>query len=265
MTQTPDILDKILARKHQEIRERSTVCSLTEMREKVADAPNTRGFTQALNARIQHGEPAIIAEIKKASPSKGLIRAHFDPVEIANSYAQGGATCLSVLTDQDFFQGHDSYLQKARQACRLPVLRKDFIIDPYQVYETRYIGADCILLIVSALDTNQLHNLYVLALDLGLDVLIEVHDWQELKTALQLNPMMIGINNRNLRTFETRLQTTIDLKGEIPSSVLTVTESGIHTQTDVQLMRSNGVHAFLIGEAFMRAENPGAQLQALFT
>ena len=260
---TPDVLQKILARKQVEISERSRLCSLDELREKASDCPATRGFTHALQTKVHQQQTAVIAEIKKASPSKGLIRPDFDPIAIAKSYETGGATCLSVLTDRDFFQGSEAYLKVARQACQLPVLRKDFMIDPYQIYEARTIGADCVLLIVSALTAANLHSLYELSLSLGLDVLIEVHDDKELEMALALNPPMIGINNRNLRTFETSLKTTIELNQKIPENILVITESGIHNSADIQLMRDNNIHAFLIGETFMRAKDPGHQLREL--
>ena len=263
LNETPDVLQKILARKQVEISERLAQSSLEELREKVADYPATRGFTHALQTKVKQQQTAVIAEIKKASPSKGLIRPDFDPISIAKSYEAGGATCLSVLTDHDFFQGSENYLKEARQACQLPVLRKDFMIDPYQIYEARAIGADCVLLIVSALSKASLHKLYELSLSLGLDVLIEVHDDKELKTALALEPAIIGINNRNLRTFETSLETTIELNHKVPEKTLVITESGIHTHADIQLMRDNNIHAFLIGEAFMRAKDPGQQLQKL--
>jgi len=208
--------------------------------------------------------PAVIAEIKKASPSKGVIRENFDPVAIARSYEKGGATCLSVLTDVDFFQGADAYLQQAREACTLPVIRKDFIIDPYQVYEARTIGADCVLLIVAALSDAQLQELSQLAEQVGLDVLVEVHDEAELHRALKLNTPLIGINNRNLRTFDVSLQTTIDLLPLIPDDRIVVTESAIHTPQDVNFMRKHNVNAFLVGEAFMRADDPGVKLAELF-
>ena len=227
-------------------------------------APDPRGFTAAIQQRIGQGQPAVIAEIKKASPSKGLLRADFQPAAIARSYAQGGATCLSVLTDSDFFQGHEDYLQQARAACQLPVLRKDFIIDPYQVYEARAIGADYILLIVAALDDGRMLELAQLARDLGMDVLVEVHDRAELQRALPLPTLLMGINNRNLRNFDTSLQVTLDLLDGIPADRIVITESGIHTPDDVRLMRDHAVQGFLVGEAFMRADDPGAELRRLF-
>ncbi|MFM2317943.1 MAG: indole-3-glycerol phosphate synthase TrpC [Pseudomonadota bacterium] len=259
-----DILQKILQTKQQEIAERSAQRSLAQVQELAMTADPVRGFLRAMQSKIQAGQAAVIAEIKKASPSKGIIRADFDPVSIAQSYAQGGAACLSVLTDALYFQGHETYLKAARAACTLPVIRKDFMIDPYQIYEARAIGADCILLIVSALNDQQLTELYALATELGMDVLIEVHDRDELRRALPLNAPLIGINNRNLRTFVTSLNTTLDLLAEVPSNTLLVTESGIHTQADVQLMREYQVNAFLVGEAFMRATDPGAELANLF-
>ena len=261
---TPDILQKILRTKQEEIAARSAVRPLAQLAEEAASASPVRGFIQSMRQRIAAGDSAVIAEIKKASPSKGLIRADFDPPAIAASYERGGAACLSVLTDAPYFQGHESYLQTARAACQLPVIRKDFIVDPYQVFEARAIGADCILLIVAALADAQMMDLYALATELGMDVLIEVHDKEELVRALRLNAPLIGINNRNLRTFETSLQTTLDLLPDVPADVLLVTESSIHTQADVKLMREHGVDAFLVGEAFMRAEDPGSELHKLF-
>ncbi|MGB5598506.1 MAG: indole-3-glycerol phosphate synthase TrpC [Thiothrix litoralis] len=261
---TPDILQKILHTKQEEIAARSAVRPLAQLAEEAASASPVRGFIQSMRQRIAAGDSAVIAEIKKASPSKGLIRADFDPPAIAASYERGGAACLSVLTDAPYFQGHESYLQTARAACQLPVIRKDFIVDPYQVFEARAIGADCILLIVAALADAQMKDLYALARELGMDALIEVHDKDELERALRLNAPLIGINNRNLRTFETSLQTTIDLLPDVPEEVLLVTESSIHTQADVKLMRDHGVHAFLVGEAFMRAQDPGSELNKLF-
>ncbi|MEZ5534116.1 MAG: indole-3-glycerol phosphate synthase TrpC [Thiolinea sp.] len=259
-----DILEQILQTKQQEISERSRHTSMDMLREHAAKAPAVRGFLTSLKKKITNGEPAIIAEVKKASPSKGVIRADFNPAAIAESYQQGGAACLSVLTDAQYFQGHESYLQQARAACSLPVIRKDFIIDPYQVYEARAIGADCILLIMAALDDATLRELYELATKLSMDVLIEVHDRAELERVLPLNAPLIGINNRNLRTFETSLQTSIDLLPMVPADTLLVTESGIHSSADVQLMRQHHINAFLVGEAFMRAEQPGAELNKLF-
>lgn len=264
MTNTPDILKKIVARKHEEIAERRARVSQDTLRERLGDADAPRGFVDALQAKVVSGAAAVIAEIKKASPSKGVLRADFRPAEIAASYAAGGAACLSVLTDIDFFQGSDAYLQQARAACTLPVIRKEFIVDPYQVIEARTIGADCILLIAACLDDDQLHALNDLAQDLGMDVLIEVHDGAELERALRTDNRLIGINNRNLRTFEVSLQTTLDLLGRIPDERTVVTESGILAPADVGLMREHGVHTFLVGEAFMRADDPGARLRELF-
>lgn len=264
MTDTPDILKKIVARKAEEIRERLQHATLSSVVAQAENADKPRGFVQALNSRIAAGSAAVIAEIKKASPSKGLLRENFVPSEIARSYAGGGAACLSVLTDIDFFQGADDYLQQARAACDLPVLRKDFMIDEYQVYEARALGADCILLIVACLADKQMKALADLALSLGMDVLVEVHDAAELERALALDLPMIGINNRNLRTFETRLETTWELLDRIPADKLVVTESGIHTVDDVKSMRDRDVHGFLVGEAFMRADDPGARLAELF-
>ncbi|MDH5649852.1 MAG: indole-3-glycerol phosphate synthase TrpC [Gammaproteobacteria bacterium] len=264
MNDTPDILKKILARKREEVGERLTKKSLSTITTQAEAADPVRGFVQAIQARVAHDKPAVIAEIKKASPSKGVLREKFDPAAIADSYARHGATCLSVLTDVAFFHGADAYLQQSRAACSLPVLRKDFVIDPYQVYEARALGADCILLIVAALDDAQLRELSQAAAHLKMDVLVEVHDKQELERALKLDTVLIGINNRNLRTFETRLETTLELLSAIPDDRIVVTESGIHSQEDVALMRQNGVHSFLVGEAFMRAEDPGEKLVELF-
>jgi indole-3-glycerol phosphate synthase len=259
-----DILKRILARKVEEIAERSARVSLVELSARVADLPPTRGFSTAIEAKIDIGAPAVIAEIKKASPSQGVIRPDFDPTAIATSYAAAGAACLSVLTDADFFQGSEAYLQQARAACELPVLRKDFTIDAYQVYEARAIGADCILLIVAALGDAALLELALLAAELDLDVLIEVHDEDELERALDIPAPMIGVNNRNLRTFETSLDTTLRLRQRVGDERLLVTESGIHTPADVSRMRDAGIGAFLVGEAFMRAPDPGAELARLF-
>ena len=261
---TPDVLKKILKRKVEEIADACEAESLSAISQRAASASLPRGFLSALQAKVAAGHSAVIAEVKKASPSKGVLRADFDPVEIAKSYQSGGAACLSVLTDRDFFQGSAEYLQAAREACELPVIRKDFIIDQYQVYEARAMGADCILLIVAALGDATLAELYGLAQHLDMDVLIEVHDQEELERALQLAPPMIGINNRNLRNFEVSLNTTLDMLDSVPDDCLLVTESGILAPSDVALMREHNIHAFLVGEAFMRAESPGDTLRALF-
>jgi indole-3-glycerol phosphate synthase len=264
-----DILQRILDRKVEEIAERSARTSIDALRARVADAPPVRGFVAAVEAKRTAGTPAVIAEIKKASPSKGVIRADFDPPAIARGYEAGGAACLSVLTDIDFFQGADAYLQQARAACALPVLRKDFTIDPYQIVEARVLGADCILLIVSALDDAQLPMLYREAMEIGLDVLVEVHDAEELRRALSLpvidgRQALIGVNNRNLRTFEVSLDTTLTLLETMPDGRALVTESGIATREDIGRMLAAGVDAFLVGESFMREPDPGAALQRLF-
>ncbi|TPW18650.1 MAG: trpC [Halothiobacillaceae bacterium] len=260
----PDILKKILARKAEEVAERSQGMPLDKLQVLAQQAARPRGFVAALQRSIAAKRPAVIAEIKKASPSKGVLREDFHPGEIARAYEQGGAACLSVLTDADFFQGSEAYLQEARAACSLPVLRKDFIVDPYQIYEARAMGADAILLIVAALSDEQLSEFSDLAQGLALDVLVEVHDRAELKRALALGLPLVGINNRNLRTFATSLDTTLELLAEIPRDVTVVTESGILTRDDVELMRRHGVNSFLVGEAFMRAANPGEQLAQLF-
>ena len=259
-----DILNTILARKAEEVAARRAAVPLAELQARLADAPPLRGFARALHESIANGEPAVIAEVKKASPSKGVIRPDFRPAEIAMSYEMGGASCLSVLTDVDFFQGSDAYLQQAREACSLPVLRKDFVIDPYQIVEARVLGADCVLLIVSALDDNQLASLSNTALELGLDVLVEVHDVDELERALQVPVPLVGINNRNLRTFEVSLDTTLAMKDMVPADRLLVTESGITGPADVARMRAANVNAFLVGEAFMRFDEPGVGLRELF-
>ena len=261
---TPDILKKIVKRKYEEIAERETLKNITELQKEVLNALPIRPFVGAMQTQLAANKSAIIAEIKKASPSKGVIREHFVPAEIAKSYEKAGASCLSVLTDKDFFQGSEAYLQQARAACELPVIRKDFILEPYQVYEARAMGADCILLIVSILDDENLHRLYTLANELGMDVLIEVHDKEELLRSLPLDATLVGINNRNLRTFKTRLETTIELLSLIPEDRIVVTESGIHTVADVEKMRSHQINAFLVGEAFMRAEDSGSELHTLF-
>lgn len=262
---TPTILKKIIDRKREEVAERSAAVAIAMLKEKIQTASAPRGFVRAMEAKLAAGQSAVIAEIKKASPSKGVIREDFYPAEIAASYERGGAACLSVLTDADFFQGSEAYLQQARAACSLPVIRKDFIVDPYQVYEARAIGADCILLIAAALDDADMASLNALALELGLDVLIEVHNAEELARTLPLGNRLIGINNRNLHTFETTLDTTFNLLADISDEFLVVTESSIHTAADVAAMRSKGVNAFLVGEAFMRADEPGEKLAELFT
>lgn len=264
MNDKPDILKKILVRKAEEVSARRARVSLSELIARGADMEAPRDFTRALRRKIAVGQSAVIAEIKKASPSQGVIRADFRPAEIAASYAKHGAACLSVLTDVDFFQGADEYLQQARNACSLPILRKDFVIDPYQVYEARALGADCILLIVAALDDEHLEALAQAAWQLQMEVLVEVHDRAELERAAKLNPVLIGINNRNLRTFETRLETTLDLLPHVPAKSLVVTESAIHASDDVARMRAHGVNCFLVGEAFMRAPDPGAALSGMF-
>lgn len=263
MTQS-DVLNTILRRKAEEIAERSQAVSLRALSRQVEHAPPLRGFAEQLRRHIVEGRPGVIAEVKKASPSKGVIRPDFDPAAIAASYEQGGASCLSVLTDHDFFQGSELYLQQARGACVLPVLRKDFVIDPYQLYESRVLGADCVLLIVAALGDALLLELYQLALELGMDVLVEVHSEEELERALVLRPELLGINNRDLRTFHTDIQTTLRLKDRVPAESLVITESGIHIPEEVELMRANGVHGFLVGESMMRATDPGAKLRELF-
>ncbi|MGZ9704555.1 indole-3-glycerol phosphate synthase TrpC [Pseudomonas sp. GNP013] len=261
----PTVLQKILARKAEEVAERRARVSLAELeaQAKVADAP--RGFANALIAQAKLKQPAVIAEVKKASPSKGVIREHFVPSDIAASYEKGGATCLSVLTDIDYFQGSDLFLQQARAACKLPVIRKDFMVDPYQIIEARALGADCVLLIVSALDDVKLAELAAVAKSVGLDVLVEVHDGDELERALKtVDTRLVGVNNRNLHTFDVSLETTLDLLPRIPRDRLVITESGIANRADVELMEINGVYSFLVGETFMRAEHPGAELQRLF-
>ncbi len=262
-----DILQKILARKAEEVAQRKAATSIETLRAQAELATAPRGFAVALRQRIAAGHAAVIAEVKKASPSKGLIRADFEPAQIARSYQAGGAACLSVLTDVDFFQGADAYLQQSRAACSLPILRKDFLVDVYQVIESRALGADCILLIVAALDDAKLRSFAALAIELGMDVLVEVHDAEEMQRALALPPsphMLLGINNRNLRTFEVSLDTSLHLKDAASADHLLVTESGIHTPDDVARIRAAGIHVFLVGEAFMRAPEPGVELARLF-
>ncbi len=261
----PTVLEKILARKVDEVDARRSAVSLADVERLAAAADPVRGFAKALIEQAKRKQPAVIAEIKKASPSKGVIRENFVPADIAKSYEKGGATCLSVLTDIDFFQGADAYLQQARAACKLPVIRKDFMIDPYQIIEARALGADCVLLIVSALDDVKMAELASVATSVGLDVLVEVHDGDELERALKtLDTPLVGINNRNLHTFEVSLETTLDLLPRIPRDRLVITESGILNRADVELMEISDVYSFLVGEAFMRAEQPGAELQRLF-
>lgn len=259
-----DILARILEAKKAEVATARQMRSEADILREAKSRKDVRGFLRALETRIAQGQPGIIAEIKRASPSKGVIRENFNPVEIATSYAAHGATCLSVLTDVQFFQGSSDYLRQARAACTLPVLRKDFMVDPYQIINARALGADCVLLIVAALSPPQLREFEDLAIELGMDVLVEVHDRTELDIALELDTPLVGINNRNLRTFETSLQTTLGLLPHIPDGKMVVTESGILTTDDVALMRDNGVNAFLVGEAFMRAPEPGQALHDLF-
>jgi indole-3-glycerol phosphate synthase len=262
--QKSDVLKTILNRKAVEVAERSQIVSLAALRAQLEHAPAPRGFVAQLRRHISEGRPGVIAEIKRASPSKGIIREDFEPAALARSYAAGGASCLSVLTDHDFFQGHELHLQQARAACELPVLRKDFVIDPYQLYEARVLGADCVLLIVAALGDPLLLELHELAHELGMDVLVEVHTDEELERALALQPQLLGINNRDLHTFHTDIRTTLRLKERVPADSLLVTESGIHISEEVELMRANGVHAFLVGESMMRSPDPGAKLRELF-
>jgi len=265
MKETPDFLKRILTHKRREISRRRKRLPLKDLREMVEnEMPPLRAFYDALESQLEDGRPAVVAEIKKASPSKGVLRENFDPKEIAVSYADHGATCLSVLTDREFFQGAEVNLEFARKACSLPALRKDFIIEPYQVYESRLLAADCVLLIVAATEDDQLEELYKLALELDMDVLIEVHNQQELERALRLEPQLIGINNRDLCTFDTRLDTTLELVKHVPADCLVISESGINTQDDVKILREHGIQAFLVGEAFMRARDPGSKLAELF-
>ena len=260
----PDVLRRILEHKRAEIAGRKAKRPFAVLRAEAESQPPPRAFRQALIDAAAAGHPAVIAEIKKASPSEGVIRAHFDPPAIAASYAQAGAACLSVLTDERFFQGDDGYLTSAREASGLPALRKDFIVDPWQIPESRTLGADCVLLIAAALNDDQLADCHALATDLGMDALVEVHDRPELDRALNLNAPLIGINNRNLHTFDTRLETTLDLRPDVPPHVTLVTESGIHTREHIARMRAANVDAFLVGTAFMREEDPGGALSRLF-
>jgi len=264
MSETPTVLRNIIARKWEEIAARKQHTSLADLKVRAAEQAPARGFVRAIEQKIAQGKAGVIAEIKKASPSKGVIREHFIPAEIARSYEKGGAACLSVLTDVDFFQGADVYLQQARAAVSLPVIRKDFLVDEYHIYEARALGADCVLLIVSALETEKLKELNALAESIGLDVLVEVHDEKELDIALQLPNKLIGINNRNLHTFDVTLETTYKLLDKIGSDRIVVTESGILAPADVKAMRAKHVNAFLVGEAFMRADDPGVALSEFF-
>jgi len=261
---TPTILRKIIDRKREEIDARKRSASLEDLKARAGDQAGTRGFADALRRRIESGTPAVIAEIKKASPSKGILREPFEPAEIAESYEQGGAACLSVLTDHDFFQGHEDYLIAARNACSLPVIRKDFMVAPYQVYEARTIGADCILLIAACLTKDQMQELEGIAHETGMDVLVEVHNSEEMDDALTLTTPLVGINNRDLHSFDVSLETTFDLHQRIGKDRLAITESGIMTRADVEAMTGRGIYGFLVGESFMRAANPGAKLQELF-
>ncbi len=261
---TPTVLKKIIARKWEEIEERKAITSIDDLKKCIEAQGTCRGFVAAMERRVNAKQPAIIAEIKKASPSRGVIRQNFNPVEIAKSYEQAGAACLSVLTDVDYFQGADEYLIAARGAVDLPIIRKDFIVDDYQVYEARAMGADCILLIVAALNSERLNALNNLAIELGMDVLVEVHNAEELALALELPNKLIGINNRNLHDFTTSLDTTYELLKSVEGDRLIVTESGIHTAEHVSAMISHDIYGFLIGEAFMKQEDPGIALQELF-
>ena len=265
MNNPTDILTTILAKKAEEVSKRQQNMTIADLQDIAEGVERPRGFYNALKQKVTAKKPAIIAEIKKASPSQGVIRENFQPITIAQDYAMNGATCLSVLTDKDFFQGSEVYLQMVRERCPLPVLRKDFMIDPYQIYEARALGADCILLIVAALDDSMMKTLADTAAELGMDVLVEVHNAEELQRALVLDTPLIGINNRNLRTFTTDLQTTLDLKANVTGERIIITESGIHSQNDVQLMLDNDIYSFLVGEAFMRAESPGQKMRELFS
>ncbi len=259
-----NILDTIIATKFEEIKESQKIKSLDQLQDEVINASQTRGFVKAIETQLSKNKAAVIAEIKKASPSKGVIRENFNPKEIAISYEKGGATCLSVLTDQQYFKGHANYLKEARAACNLPVLRKDFMVDPYQIYEARAMGADCILLIVAALPLSLMQELEEITHSLGMNVLVEIHNQEELDLALQLKTPLLGINNRNLKTFDVSLGTTFDLIKNINSDKIIVTESGIFTSNDVKMMQDHHVNTFLIGEAFMRESDPGHSLKTLF-
>lgn len=258
-----NILDKILISKKEEVASSKLAKSIHDLENDIRNNNDKRPFIAAIEEKFISKDVAIIAEIKKASPSKGIIRANFNPDQIAKSYENGGATCLSVLTDKDYFQGDPSYIQLVKNHCKLPVLRKDFMIDHYQIFESKALGADCILLIVAALELNQMKELESLAAELDMDVLVESHDEHELEKALQLKTKLIGVNNRNLKTFDVSLQTTINLLNEIPNDKITVTESGIFTSQDINLMKQHGIYSFLVGEAFMRDDDPGKSLKQL--
>lgn len=262
---TPTILKKIVARKWEEIEQRQKTLKLADCKARAFDVPETRGFVNNIEAKLQANLPAIIAEIKKASPSKGVIRENFMPADIAESYESAGAACLSVLTDHDFFQGHEDYLQQARAASSLPIIRKDFMVAPYQIYESRVVNADCVLLIAACLTKDQMQELAGIAQEINLDVLVEVHNEEELHQALTLDTRLLGINNRDLHSFEVSLDNTFKLLGQIPENKIVVTESGIHTPEDVAAMQVKQVNSFLVGEAFMRAEDPGGELKRLFS
>lgn len=262
---TPTILKNIVARKWEEIEQRQKKLKVSDCKSRAFDLPETRGFVNNIEAKLQANLPAIIAEIKKASPSKGIIRENFVPADIAESYESAGAACLSVLTDHDFFQGHEDYLQQARTASSLPIIRKDFMVAPYQIYESRVVNADCVLLIAACLTKDQMQELAGIAQEINLDVLVEVHNEKELHQALTLDTRLLGINNRDLHSFEVSLENTFKLLDQIPESKIVITESGIHTPEDVAAMQAKQVNSFLVGEAFMRAEDPGEELKRLFS
>ncbi len=258
-----NVLDKIMATKATEVAQGKRIFSVADFEQKIAQQETPRGFINAIERSISQGQSAVIAEVKKASPSKGIIRPDFDPVQIARSYQQGGACCLSVLTDVEYFKGSADYLKQVKQVVDLPILRKDFMLDPWQIYESRAMGADCVLLIVACLNDEQLHNLYELAKKLGMDVLVEVHDEEEMDRALQTDAKLIGVNNRNLKTFETSLKTSKRLRNKVDDSRIIVSESGIHSSADIQYLQQQNIHTFLIGESLMRHQEPGEQLLKL--
>ncbi|MGH1471032.1 MAG: indole-3-glycerol phosphate synthase TrpC [Cellvibrionaceae bacterium] len=265
MNKAPTVLQKIIDRKFEEVAERQSSTSIDQLYKLIEEQSEPRGFVQSIENKLNSEQAAVIAEIKKASPSKGLIREDFFPAEIAKSYEKGNAACISVLTDVDFFQGSDAYLKEVKAASKLPVLRKDFMVDEYQIVESRAIGADCILLIVAALELDKMEQLNKLAIDLGLDVLVEVHNSDELEQAMTLNNKLIGINNRNLKTFDVNLETTFSLLDKIPENRIVVTESGIHSSDDIAAMRGHDVHTFLVGESLMKADDPGIRLMEMFS